>query len=179
VSAALVLLAVLVLLVVAGGAAVLTLSGRRRYRAGNVVVPGVETGAPPGWAGAHSTEARLHRRIVAAVRALTALDDPGLTSEQAALEAEALALDRRLVTVAALPERTRAAPLAEVERAVVALEDAVAAAATGPGAAGLRLEETAAELQERRRHLAEARAELQRLTCDLGGSQGDPASREA
>ena len=107
----------------------LALAGRRRYRRANELVPGVATKAPASWAGAHSPEAKLHRRLRDAVQGLHASglpDDVGLLEVRATLEHQAQAVDERLIAVAALPERTRAAPLAQVEAAVRAIEDATA-----------------------------------------------------
>ena len=122
------LIVVAVVAVVAVGL-VWALSGRARYRRDNEVVPGVATKAPGSWAGAHSPEAKLHRRLRDAVRGLHASalpDDVGLLEVRATLEQQALAVDERLVAVAALPQPVRAAPLAQVEAAVRAIEQASA-----------------------------------------------------
>lgn len=125
----LVALVAVVVVAVAAGAVALTLTGRRSYKAANQIVPGVDTRAPKSWAGAHTPEAKLHRRLRDAVRALHAgplADDTLLLDLRVTLEQQALAIDDRLIAVAALPDRVRAQPLAQVEAAVRAIEDATA-----------------------------------------------------
>lgn len=134
-SVVLIVLVVVLAAAVAGGAAVAS-SQRRRFAAANQVLPGTATSAPAAWAGAHTGEARLHRRLrdaVAALRANPSLEDAWAMESRVALEQHALAVDQRLVAVAALPERVRAEPLAAVAAAVEAVESAVASlATTGP-----------------------------------------------
>jgi hypothetical protein len=121
---------------VLGGAGAVVISTRRRFAAANQIVPGTATRAPAAWAGAHTPEARLHRRLrdaVAALRANPALEDAWALESRVSLEQHALAVDERLVAVAALPAGVRAAPLAGVAAAVDALEGAVASlASAGP-----------------------------------------------
>ena len=117
-------------------ATVVVRAQKRKFAEANVVVPGTGTKAPAEWAGAHTPEARLHRRLrdaVAAVRANPAMEDAFMMDARVALEQQALAVDERLIAVAALPERVRAEPLASVGAAVDALETAVAAVVTVPG----------------------------------------------
>jgi hypothetical protein len=128
---------VLLLLVVSAGVAatVVVRAQKRSFAAANVVVPGTDTKAPAEWAGAHSPEARLHRRLrdaVAAVRANPAMEDAFRMDARVSLEQQALAVDERLIAVAALPEAVRAEPLASVSVAVDAVEAAVAALVAGP-----------------------------------------------
>ena len=109
---------------------------RRRYAKSNEVVPGTASRAPAAWAGDHSPEARLHRRLrdaVVALRANPALEDAWALDSRVSLEQHALAVDEHLVAVAALPARVRDEPLATVAAAVDAVEAAVASLATaGP-----------------------------------------------
>jgi len=132
-------LVVLVLLVVVAAVvagAVVVRSGKRDFARANEVVPGRVTRAPAEWAGSHSPEARLHRRLrdaVEALRANPAMEDPWMLDARVSLEEQAVAVDERLIAVAALPERVRAEPLAGVGAAVDAVEAAVAALAE-PGA---------------------------------------------
>jgi hypothetical protein len=151
---------VALLLILAGGVAIGT-GVARAHRRDNQVVPGVATRAPAAWAGAHTPEARLHRRLRDAVRAVHAADgvaaDPTLRS---ALEREALAVDAELVAVAALPAAVRAEPLTRVEAAVAAVESAAAALAGGVGDADRAGRRALDEVHERLRLLAEAHAEL-------------------
>lgn len=134
---------VLVLLVASAvvAATVVVRAQKRKFAEANVVVPGISTAAPGEWAGAHTPEARLHRRLrdaVAALRANPAMEDAFLMDARVSLEQQALAVDDRLVAVAALPERVRAEPLASVSAAVDAVEAAVAAMVAGPtGRSGL------------------------------------------
>lgn len=117
----------------AAAAAVVVRNGKRQFSADNQVVPGTPTMAPAGWAGAHSPEARLHRRLrdaVAAVGANPTLADAWMLDARVSLEQQALMVDERLIAVAALPERVRAEPLAAVAAAVDAVEAAVAALVT-------------------------------------------------
>lgn len=163
-STLLVVLLVVAVLAVAA-AVVVVRSGRRSFATANEVVPGVATRAPAEWAGSHSPEAKLHRRIrdaVAALRADPALDDGGMLGTRTTLEQQALGVDERLVAAAALPERVRAEPLARVASAVDALEVAVASLGEASPALGTRtaLDDAMAEVTERVALLAEARAEL-------------------
>lgn len=146
-------------------AVALAVRSRRKFRAANDVVPGVKSPAPSSWAGSHSPEARLHRRLrdaVAAVRAAApAGGDTAMTAPfRDSLEREALALDERLVAVAALPERVRGEPLEQLEGAVEALEDAAAVLTTSMGSGPQGLPRTVADMSERLRLLGEARIEV-------------------
>jgi hypothetical protein len=136
-----VLVFVVLLLVLAGAGAAAVVSGQRaRFHKANQVVPGLPSRAPAAWAGAHTTEAKLHRRLrdaIAAMRANPAVKDGWAIDSRVALEHHALAVDDRLVAVAALPEPVRAQPLAAVADAVAAVEAAVASlAASGPELGG-------------------------------------------
>ncbi len=116
-------------------ATVVVRAQRKKFAEANVVVPGTSTKAPAEWAGAHTPEARLHRRLrdaVAAVRANPAMEDAYRMDARVSLEQQALAVDERLIAVAALPDRVRAEPLAAVSAAVDAVEAAVAALVAGP-----------------------------------------------
>ena len=132
-TAVIVLLLLVVAAVVAG--AVVVQTNKRKFAEANVIVPGTAPKAPAEWAGAHTPEARLHRRLrdaVAAVRANPAMEDAFMMDARVSLERQALAVDERLIAVAALPERVRAEPMASVAAAVDAVEAAVAALAAGP-----------------------------------------------
>lgn len=140
------------------GASAVSRNRRRRNR----VVPEVDTGAPPEWAGAHTPEARLHRRLRDAVVAARAVADPDGALIQARVEVEhsAVAVDRHLVALAALTERERAGRMPQVEAAVASVEEAAAkladAANLGRGGALPAVEDAL----ERARLVAEARDEL-------------------
>jgi hypothetical protein len=144
---------VLALLIVSAAVAatVVVRTQRRKFAEANVVVPGTTTKAPAEWAGAHTPEARLHRRLrdaVDAVRANPAMEDAFMMDARVSLEQQALAVDERLVAVAALPERVRAEPLASVSAAVDAVEAAVAALVAGP-AERSDLDQAMAEVSDR------------------------------
>lgn len=181
-TAVLVVAAVVVVLAVVG-ALVVVRTARRRYAAANEVVPGVATRAPAAWAGAHSVEARLHRRLRDAVAAVQAAghDDFTVVEARAALEQQALHIDDRLVAVAALPERVRGEPLARVSAAVDAVEEAAAAIAGATPALDGRssLDEAVAQVAERVALLAEARAELEDGATPSPGLSAAPAPSPA
>ncbi|MBL8775007.1 MAG: hypothetical protein JNK12_03710 [Acidimicrobiales bacterium] len=132
-----------ILVVAAGlaGAAALAIRARRDYRAGNEVIPGRPTAAPAEWAGAHTPEARLHRRlvdVVASLRAHPLLEEgTGRLEARVELEEQVAAVDERLIAAAALPERVRDEPLALVEEEVAAMEQAAADLVAGTGPAAL------------------------------------------
>lgn len=135
----------------------------------NEVIPGVPTDAPKAWAGAHSPEARLHRRLrdsMTALRANRALDEPALIQVREALEREALAIDEQLVAAAALPARVRDEPIAQVTTAVEAVETAVAEVVLLRGPERSGSQEAIEQVRTRLAHVEEARAEL----AALGGA---------
>ncbi len=168
------LLVVAVVAVVAFGVA-LTVRSRREFAEQNEVVPGVESAAPASWAGAHTPEAKLHRRLKAAVegaRANPRLVELGLADRTRQIETDALAIDDRLVAAAALPERHRVDAVAAFEPAVAALEDAVAALvqSVGVGDSKELLERAVSDADIRLQALAEARAEVERIDRQAPGS---------
>jgi hypothetical protein len=153
-------------IVVVGTVTYVALRNAQDFSDANEVIPGHPTQAPKGWAGAHSPEARLHRRLrdsMTSLRANRSLDEPALVPVREALEREALAVDDRLVAAAALPKGVRDEPLAQVTAAVEAIEQAVAdvVGLRGPGAAAT--EQAIAEVRTRLALVEEARAELDAL----------------
>lgn len=163
-----VLVAAIALALVAVSAAVaaaLVVAVRRRMRRGNEVVPGHPSPAPGSWARAHRPEAVLHRRLRDAMAALRTMPDidgpsPGTAAE---LDRYALALDHRIVAVAAVPERVRGPALARVTEDVEAIESAVGNLATQVGAGSHRRDEAIRALIEHVARLDEARAEIDAL----------------
>jgi hypothetical protein len=161
----LVVLVLLAALVIAGLGWVVVRQ-RRRYGAANRLLPDVPSRAPAEWAGAHSPEARLHRRLrdaLAALRRVAAVEDGSLLQLRVDIEQEALAADDRLIAAAALPQRLRAEPFTQLEHAVTAIEDAVgtyASAATQGGGSALR-----SSVESVRSHLAV----LARIRTDSAG----------
>ncbi|WP_370324008.1 hypothetical protein [Euzebya sp.] len=157
----------LVLLALVGIAAVgalvaflvaLARKGQERYERQGQVVPGQPSEAPAEWAGAHSREAKLHRRLGAAMQALqvqarSADEDVTALELRVELEQHALAVDRRLIAAAALPAgERRDQALAEIEVSVAAVESATAdlAAASGQRDASAdvrRLEDLSARIK--------------------------------
>lgn len=154
------------LLVTAGVIAYIALRNAQDFSDANEIIPGVPTSAPTAWAGAHSPEARLHRRLrdaMTALRANRSLDEPALVGVREALEREALAIDERLVAAAALPKGTRDEPIGQVALAVDAVEATVAdiVSRRGPGTAAT--DDALAEVRARLAAVEEARAELEAI----------------
>lgn len=167
--------AVLIVVAVIAGAAAIAFRSKRSFVESNEIVPGTATRAPTSWAGAHSPEAKLHRRLrdaVLAVRAEPTLTDPGSPGSQAILEQAALDIDDRLIAAAALPATHRDAAIGAVEPAVVALEDAIAKLAAPAGAATSQqaLDDAIGAVQSRLIALAEARAELDQFDVTSKGT---------
>lgn len=161
---------ILLIIGIVVGVAAAVVAGTRKvgkeFSAANQIVPGVSTLAPAEWAGAHSPEARLHRRMrdaIAAVRANTTTEDPALADARVTLERHTLALDDRLIAVAALPPASRAPRLTDIEAGVVALEAAVAELVDLRGAGAIDFEAGLAEVRARIAFVAEARSELDAL----------------
>jgi hypothetical protein len=145
---------VVVLFVVAAVAAATAVvrSQKRGYARANEVVPGRATQAPAEWAGAHTPEARMHRRLrdaVDALRANPAMEDAWMLDARVSLEEQAVAVDERLMAVAALPERVRAEPLAGVAAAVDAMEAAVAALVAAPAGGHAGVDQAMADVRAR------------------------------
>ena len=186
----------LLLVVVFAGLAALgyvALRNAQDFSDANEVVPGVPTRAPKEWAGAHSPEARLHRRLrdsMGALRANAELDDPSMAGVRSALEREALAVDDSLVAVAALPKSQRPPRLQQVNGAVEAIEEAVAGVVALRGPALGDVQRGIDDVRTRMRLVAEARAELaaldptadtldelrRRMEHDPGREPGEPGA---
>jgi len=160
-----------------GTVAYVALRNAQDFTDANEVVPGVPTRAPKAWAGGHSPEARLHRRLRDAMTALRdnrSLDAPALAPLREGIEREALAVDERLVDAAALPKGARDEPLGRVADAVDLVEQAVAAivALRGPGATT-----TDQALDDVRRRLGVL--EAARADSDLAGGTGSADDGDA
>lgn len=156
------------LVAVVGFGVALTVRSRREFSDANEIVPGVPSSAPASWAGSHSPEARLHRRLRDAVRSARAnpkLAELGLADATRQIEADALAIDDRLVAAAGLPDRHRADAVAAFEKPVAALEDAAAALVQSVTVADSKelLEQHVSDADIKLHALAEARAEVERL----------------
>ena len=134
----LLIVALLVLLVVATGVAVFAVALARRSKAqlaaGMATVPGMPAGAPPEWAGQHTPEAKMHRRLVVLARSLAALPlgDAASIERRAGVEQHIRQLDQRLIDVALAPDAARAAAVAALEPEVGSVETEVGLLATEP-----------------------------------------------
>ncbi|MCV7010134.1 hypothetical protein [Mycobacterium gordonae] len=156
-------------LIVAAAVAVVAVVNRRQQRAltdANQLLPGRPTRAPRSWAVSHDPEARLHRRLRDAMKALYAVNavDTGTTIVlRADLEQTALDLDDHLVAVAQLAPNHRGELLATITTTVESIEAAVAryaTAATMPDATTLE-----SDLATVQRHLDVTREVQRRLTA--------------
>lgn len=168
----LLLLAAVVAIV--GFGVALTVRSKRDFDNVNEVVPGVKSQAPASWAGAHSPEAKLHRRLGDAVRAAhnnPRLVELGLSAQTKQIESEALAIDERLVAAAGLPSSHRADAVAALEPHVVTLEDAVATLVTSTtiGQSKELLEQVVSDAEIKLQALAQARAEVEQLDNEAMG----------
>jgi len=169
-----VFLVIAVVAIVAFGVA-LAVRSKQEFAAQNEVVPGKRSPAPASWAGAHTPEAKLHRRLKAAVDAARAnprLVELGLAERTRQIETDALAIDERLVAAAALPQRHRTEAVASFEPPVAALEDAVAALvqSVSVGDSKELLEQAVSDADIRLQALAEARAEVERIDRQQPGA---------
>lgn len=154
------------LIVAVGVVAYVALRNAQDFSDANEVIPGVPSNAPKEWAGAHSVEARLHRRLrdsMTALRANRSLDEPAMVQVREALEREALAIDEQLVAAAALPQRVRDEPLHQVATAVDSVEAAVAEVVLLRGPERTSTEAAIEQVRTRLTLVAEARAELDAL----------------
>jgi hypothetical protein len=168
------LILVATVIAIVGFGIALTVRSKQEFNDANEVVPGTKSAAPASWAGAHSPEAKLHRRLGEAVRGAQnnpRLVELGLAAQTKQLEAEALAIDERLVAAAGLPASHRAAAVAEFEPQVAALEDAVAALITSTTVSQSKelLEQAVSEADIKLQALAQARAEVEQLDGEARG----------
>jgi len=127
VGTVLLVVAVVVVLAVVGFAVALARGGKRGFEAQGTG-PGLDPGAPREWAGAHSPEAKLHRRLAAAARTLSGqpLGDAAAIEQRVTVEQRIFRLDQHLVAVARVPGPDTAATIAALEPEVTAVERAVA-----------------------------------------------------
>lgn len=152
-----------IVFVVVGTLAYMALRNAQDFSDANEIIPGVRTNAPKEWAGAHSPEARLHRRLrdaMEAVRANAALDDPSLIDVRMSLEQQALATDERLIAAAALPKGRREEPVAAVAETVEEIEGLVASLVELRGPALTATQQQIDDMRVRLALIAEARDEL-------------------
>ncbi len=159
---------------------ILAVRSKQEFAQQNQVVPGRPSPAPASWAGAHSREAKLHRRLGDAVKG--ARQNPrfvelGLAPQMTTIETEAMAIDERLVAAAALPAAHREAAIDPLEEHVVALEAAISELVTSVSVADskVQLEAAVSAADIKLQALAAARAEVELIDrrvsgADLGGS---------
>jgi hypothetical protein len=160
---------------------ILAVRSKQEFAQQNQVVPGRPSPAPASWAGAHSREAKLHRRLGDAVKG--ARQNPrcvelGLVPQMTAIETEALAIDERLVAAAALPAPHREAAIDPLEEHVVALEAAIAELVTSVSVADskVQLEAAVSAADIKLQALAAARAEVEQIDRQVSGADlGDGA----
>lgn len=129
----LLILVVLVVVMVAVGVFAYALVNKGRRQAAKALGAGLAANVPPEWAGAHSPEAKLHRRLVVAARMLSdqPLGDAAAIERRVAVEQQLRQLDEQLVVAAAVPDPGRRDAVAKLERLVTAAESSVAALASG------------------------------------------------
>ncbi len=148
---------------------------KQEFSEQNQVVPGRKSPAPASWAGAHSREAKLHRRLGDAVKGARAnprFVELGLAPQMTAIEAEALAIDERLVAAAALPAAHRDAAIDPLEQHVVELEATIAELVTSVSVADskVQLEAAVSAADIKLQALAEARAEVEQIDQRASGT---------
>lgn len=172
-----VILAILFIAVAAtaAGAAAVALGAQRvkqNARRSQEIAPGQRSAAPLGWAGAHTPEAKLHRRLGDAMSGLrrATKDDQLVATNVDVVEREALKIDDQLVAASHLPARLKGPAIEELSVAVDQIEDVSAqlilrSAELSAGDVKAQLD----ELSERLQLLDQARAELDHGP-DLGPS---------
>lgn len=182
------LLGLLVIVVIgAAGAGYLAFRGTKKlkdnYERSNQVVPGFTTAAPTSWLGSHDPEARLHRRLIDAIKALHAnqqFDTLGTYLDlRVELEQQAIAIDNELVSVAALPVAQRQEPLTKLTQAVESIEQAVGELArTSAQQASDQLARTLEGLRQRTSTLDQARAALDAIEDPTAGAVAPPPPQQ-
>lgn len=164
-SIVLVIVFVAVAAAAAGGAALALGAQRVKQNAkrGQQISPGTPSAVPLGWAGAHTPEAKLHRRLGKAMSGLRAAteDDPLVVANAQVVEREALKIEKQLVAASMMAERLKGPAIDELSTAVDQIENVSAqliqrSAELSSGDVQAQL----AELSERLDLLDQARAEL-------------------
>lgn len=143
----LVVIVLVVLVCVVGFAVALASKGKRRAKEALGLSPALAENVPAEWAGAHSPEAKLHRRLAAAAKSLAGqpMGDAVEIEKRVAVEQQILQLDQQLVAAAAVPGPRKAELLAEIAPLVAAVESSAAGTAAGRVEMG-ELKRTQAEL---------------------------------
>ena len=168
-------LLVLAVAAVVGFGVALAVRSKKEFGEQNQVVPGIASPAPASWAGAHTREAKLHRRLGDAVKG--AHQNPrfvelGLAAQMRAIDAEAMAIDERLVAAAGLPASHRDAAIDALEANVVQLESTIAEMVTSITVADSKqqLEQAVSAADLKLQALAEARAEVELIDRQAAGT---------
>jgi hypothetical protein len=123
----------IVLLGAIGFAVALAGKGKRRAKEALGLSPALAKDVPREWAGAHSPEAKMHRRLAAAAKSLSGqpMGDAVEIEKRVAVEQQILQLDEQLVAAAAVPGPKKTQLLAEIAPLVAAVESTVADVAGG------------------------------------------------
>lgn len=168
-------LLVLAVAAIIGFGVALAVRSKREFAEQNEIVPGRASPAPASWAGAHSREARLHRRLGDAVKG--AHENPrfvelGLAPQMAKIDAQALAIDERLVAASNLPASQKDSAIDAIEAHVVELEQTIADLVTGVSVSDSRaqLEQAVSAADIRLQALAEARAIVEQVDQQAQGT---------
>ena len=174
-------LLVLTVAAVVGFGIALAVRSKHEFGEQNQVVPGRPSPAPASWAGAHSREAKLHRRLGDAVQGAHAnprFVELGLAAQMQVIDAEAMAIDERLVAASALPAAHRDAAIDPLEANVVQLETTIADMVTSISVADSKqqLEQAVSAADLKLQALAAARAEVEMIDRQVAGT--DDAARE-
>ena len=132
------LVVLLVVAVVASGALFAVALARRsrgQLAAGTEALPGMPTGAPLEWAGQHTPEAKMHRRLIGLAQTVAALPlgDATAIERQVAVQHKIQELDRRLISFAVAPEPARREAVDGLEPEVADAEAEVGTLAVDPG----------------------------------------------
>lgn len=163
-----IILGILFVVVAGGAAAVAALAlGAQRVkqnaRRGQQLSPGTPSAVPLGWAGAHTPEAKLHRRLGQAMSGLRAAteDDALVMANVEVVEREALKIEKQLVSASMMAERLKGPAIEELAAAVDQIENVSAqliqrSAELSSG----DVQDQLSELSERLELLDQARAEL-------------------
>lgn len=159
---------------IVGFGVALSVSSKRQFSEQNQIVPGTKSPAPASWAGAHSREAKLHRRLGDAVKG--AHENPkfvelGLGAQMKSIEAEALAIDERLVAAAGLSAAHKDAAIDPLETNVAELESTIADMVMGVSVADSKelLQQAVSAADIRLQALAQARAEVEQVDRTASG----------
>ena len=129
-----VLVVVLAVAAVVAFAVALSRRSKAQLAAGLESPPGMPSGAPAEWAGQHTPEAKMHRRLTGLARSLAAMPLGGAAEieRRVAVEQRIQQLDQRLIGLASAPEVARREAIAAMESEVAATEAEVGALATEP-----------------------------------------------